>query len=469
MIDSGNLTPGSSGDQDKLDVKRILPIFVVVLVDLLGLTVIIPLMPLYATAFGANALMIGLLGAAYPLMQFIGAPLLGRLSDRFGRKPVLLVSQVGTLAGFIILGFANTLWMLFLARLIDGISGANISTAQAAITDSTSEKNRTQGLGLIGAAFGLGFIIGPVIAFVSLALSGNDYRVPAFVAAGFSLISILLTAFWFHETLPEEERGQTTKEGAFSFGAMAAALRSPAVGMLLVLMFAQQIAFGGFEQFLSLFTLERLGLNASGNSIVFVFVGVIVVAVQGGMIGRWSRKYGDRRLIYAGLGTLAVGLILVSLTPRVPLPNYSQAGLQQELASSGNLGTQETTAAQGLEVALPADSNNGWAGIAWILIAMIPTAIGGGILQPSINSLITKRVDKSDVGGTLGISSAFLSAANAIAPLLMGLIFQASGSTAPFFAAGVLMALLLLLAVRSIQPGREEPAGQGVVRSGTAH
>lgn len=469
MTDSVALPPENSDAQDKLDFKRILPIFAVVLVDLLGLTVIIPLMPLYATAFGANALVIGLLGAAYPAFQFLGAPLLGRLSDRFGRKPILLVSQIGTLIGFIVLGFANALWMLFLARLIDGISGANISTAQAAISDSTTEKNRTQGLGLVGAAFGLGFIIGPVIAFVSLALSGNDYRVPAFVAAGFSLISILLTTFWFHETLPAEERGKVTKEGAFSFGAMLDALRNPAVGLLLVLMFAQQIAFGGFEQFLALFTLERLGLNASGNSIIFVFVGVIVVAVQGGLIGRWSRKYGDRRLIYAGLGALAVGLILVSLTPRVPLPNYSQAALQQELASSGDFRTHENPTTQGINVSLPADDQNGWAGIAWILVAMVPAAVGGGILQPSINSLITKRVSKSDVGGTLGISSAFLSAANAFAPLLMGLIFQAVGSTAPFFAAGLLMALLLLLSLRLIQPGKEEQTSQGLARSGAVH
>ena len=141
-----------------LNFKKILPIFVIVLIDLLGLTIIIPLMPLYATAFGASPLLIGVLGASYPVMQFIGAPLLGRLSDQVGRKPVLIVSQLGTLIGFLILGFANSLWMLFLARLLDGISGANISTAQAAISDSTNEKTRTQGLGLtlsvgaIGAA-----------------------------------------------------------------------------------------------------------------------------------------------------------------------------------------------------------------------------------------------------------------------------------------------------------------------------
>jgi DHA1 family tetracycline resistance protein-like MFS transporter len=458
----------ATSPEERLDFKKILPIFVIVLIDLLGMTIIIPLMPLYATAFGANALMIGFLGAAYPVMQFIGAPLLGRLSDRFGRKPVLFASQVGTLIGFLVLGFANSLWLLFLSRIIDGLSGANISTAQAAITDSTTEKTRTQGLGLLGAAFGLGFVVGPIIAFVSLSLSGNDYRVPAFVAAAFSLISILLTWFWLDETLPAEKRGRpdgASKRSALSFGAMFSALRHPAVGLLLALMFAQQIAFGGFEQLLSLFTLNRLGLNASGNAVIFVFVGVIVVAVQGGFIGPWSRKLGDRRLIYIGLAALAVGLALTAFTPHQPVPWYSKAGMTAELQASGDFRTHENPTTQSLPIALPDDSNKGWLGLGWILLAMVPASIGGGVLQPSINSLITKRVGREDVGGILGISAAFLSGANAIAPLIGGAIFQAFGSTMPFLLGGLLMAALWLASVQWVKPGREESASAGLARS----
>ncbi|MEZ4641787.1 MAG: MFS transporter [Chloroflexota bacterium] len=458
----------STSSAEKLDFKKILPIFVIVLIDLLGLTVIIPLLPLYATSYGANAAVIGALGATYPVMQFIGAPLLGRLSDRYGRKPILVISQIGTFIGFIILGIAHTLPLLFISRLIDGISGANIATAQAAISDSTTEKTRTQGLGLIGAAFGLGFIIGPVIAFVSLAASDNNYHVPAFVAAGFSLISILLTIFWFHETLPEAERGKAEKKGSFSLQAMLQALRYPAVGILLVLMFAQQIAFGGFEQLLSLFTLTRLGLNASGNAVVFVFVGIIVVAVQGGFIGPWSRKYGDRRLVFGGLGLLAVGLALVAFTPRQPVPWYSEAELAAELGAD-QAQPGETPPVQDVVVELPNEADNGWLGLVWILIAMIPTGIGGGILQPSINSLITKRVATHEVGGMLGISSAFLSGANALAPLLGGVIFQALGPGMPFLGGGLLMGVLLLLAVQRIQPGKEETAVPGLARGGSAH
>lgn len=454
--------------EEKLDFKRILPIFVIVLIDLLGLTIIIPLMPLYATVFGAGAMTIGLLGAAYPAMQFIGAPVLGRLSDRYGRKPVLVISQIGTFLGFVLLGLAGNLWVLFLARIIDGLSGANIATAQAAISDSTGEKTRTQGLGLLGAAFGLGFIIGPVIAFVSLTLSGNDYRVPAWVAAAFSLTSILLTLFWFQETLPLARRGQQTKKPPFTLQALFQALRHPSVGLLLVLMFAQQIAFGGFEQFLALFTLNRLGMNASGNSIIFVYVGIIVVIVQGGLIGRWSRQYGDRKLIYAGLLALALGLSLAALTPRQPLPGYSRENLLAELNAGGTFRTHENPTTQNLAVDLPPDDSTGWLGLAWILVAMIPASIGGGILQPAINSLITKRVETHETGGMLGISSALLSGANAIAPLLMGLLFQALGSSAPFLFAGLLMGLLFLAAWRWIRPGREESLPTGLARGAAA-
>lgn len=448
---------------DKLDFKKVLPVFSIVLIDLLGLTIIIPLLSLYAASFGVNAFTIGLLGAAYPVMQFVGAPFLGRLSDRYGRKPVLLLSQLGTLVGFLILGFANSFWLLFLSRIIDGLSGANISTAQAVISDSTNDKTRTQGLGLIGAAFGLGFVVGPIVAFISLTVSGNNYHVPAFLAAGFSALSIALTWFWLGETHPPERRGQGGRKAEISLQSMLRALRTPQVGFLLVLMFTQQVAFGGFQQLLSLFTLSRLGLNASGNAVIFAFAGLLIVVIQGGLIGMWSRKYGDRRLVQAGLGLLAIGLLLTALTPAQPAPWYSRQALTAEFdasrRASGEVGRDspaghQTPPTQAIQVNLPDDTNKGWLGLAWILVAMIPASIGGSVLQPSVNSLLTRRVKPDEVGGTLGISAAFLSGANAWAPVLGGALFQAFGPPAPYAAGSVLLAVLWVIARRAISDGK---------------
>jgi MFS family permease len=203
--------------------------------------------------------------------------------------------------------------------------------------------------------------------------------------------------------------------------------------------------------------------------VIFVFVGALVVAVQGGFIGPWSRKFGDRRLIYLGLATLAVGLVLTSVTPRQPMPGYSRERLAQELSASGDFRTHENPTTRSLKIELPPDDPKGWLGLTWILLAMIPASIGGGILQPSINSLLTKRVGREEVGGMLGISAAFLSGANAVAPLLGGAIFQALGSTTPFLLGGLLMAALLLLSLRLIKPGREDSAPLGMAQAVRGH
>jgi MFS transporter, DHA1 family, tetracycline resistance protein len=371
---------------------------------------------------------------------------LGRLSDRFGRKPILIISQLGTLAGFILLGFSNTLWLLFVSRIIDGLSGANLSTAQSAITDSTTEKTRTQGLGLIGAAFGVGFILGPIIAYIVLAASGGDYRAVAFTAAFFSLTSILLTTFWFHETHTDDAPATASRKSPFSFQAMRDALGRPAIGFLLLVMFFYQIAFGGYEQLFSLFTLTRLGMDATDTAGLFALAGIFIVIVQGGLIGRWSRKNGDRWLVILGVSALAIGLIGTSLTPRVPVPWYSQSKVVESLAGQSSI----LVSTQTIKVSLPDEASKGWFGIIWLLVASFPAALGGGVLHPAINSLITKSSNKNEVGGMLGVSTAFYSAANAIAPLFYGSLFQWFGAPVPFFIGGLILAVLWMIAPRSI-------------------
>lgn len=425
---------------EKLDFKAIMPIWLIVMVDLLGLTVIIPLLPIYAATFGANEFTIGVMAAVYPLMQFMAGPLLGQLSDRFGRRPMLLISQIGTLIGFLILGFANSLLLVFLSRLIDGISGANIVIAQAAISDKTTERTRTQGMGLIGAAFGVGFVIGPLIAFAVLALSNNNYSLVAFVAAGFSALSILLTWLWLEESLPAKAR-HANVHLSIGVGAIAKALRRPEISFLVLLVFASQFAFMGFEQFFPIFTLDRLGLNGSENAALFVLIGVLLVVVQGGLLGKWSRRFGNRLVILAGLSTLGIGLILSAFTPAQTVPWYDKETLTANLTHSA----VGDTAGQDLQIDLPDDSNPGWLGLGWIVVAMLPVTVGASVLQPSINSLITQQVKKQEVGNALGVSASFASIGHVLAPLAYGAIFQWVGSTATFAFGGVLLVLLAVI------------------------
>lgn len=437
------MSPTQPAD-DRLDFKRVLPIFVIVFVDLLGLTIILPLLPIYASAFGANPFVIGIIGATYPTMQLLASPILGNLSDRFGRKPVLIVSQIGTFCGFILLGFANAVPLVILSRMIDGISGANTVTARAAITDSTTERTRAQGLGLIGAAFGLGFVIGPAIAGVSLALTGNDYRIPAFIAAGCSLVSIILTSVWFKETYPEEQRKEGRKRPQQGLRTrIVSALTSPLIGFLLVVMFLQQVVFMGFEQILPLFTLSRLGMGGIGNAMLFVFVGVILVIFQGKYIGPLSRRFGEANLIFTGLLLVGGGLLLMAMTPQLPVVGYEQQAMIESMQATGG-------ESQEIAVPLPPDQQTGWLGLVWLLVTVTPVSIGGALLQPNINSLITKRTSHFAIGSTLGVSSALVSAANAITPLLSGTLFQFLGVSAPFIAGGMMLILVLMVAIRKI-------------------
>jgi MFS transporter, DHA1 family, tetracycline resistance protein len=439
----------SQASPGKLDFKRVMPVFVLVLVDVLGLSVIIPLLHLYAAAYGASPLEIGLVAAAFPLAQLIGVPVMGALSDRFGRKPLLLISQVTTCLSFIMLGLANSLALVILSRVIDGLFGANLATAQAALSDITDEENRAQALGLTGAAFGLGFIFGPITALIGLAIS-DSLAVPAMTAAVYSFASILLTLFVFKETLPPEKRGQ--RVSIVTPLVLLRMLRNPNVNLLLLLMFAQQAIFFGFESLLGLFTLSRLGMLGQGNTLLFLVVGVVLVIVQVRFIGKWSRKYGDHWLVRGALGLLAFSLVMVALTPQQPQPFYVPERVRYELAQQVQADDNTEAIIGEFEVQLPPAGNNGLAGIFWLLIAIVPLSVGAGLIRPSLNSLMTKRTPKQEYGAILGVSAAFVSAANAIAPLLGGWLFQQYGSTLPFLLGGVLMLALFALSLRFVQP-----------------
>ncbi len=432
-----------------LDTRRVAPIFILVFVDVLGLTVILPLLHLYAAAFGADPLNIALVIAAFPLAQLLGLPMMGALSDRYGRKPLLLFSQATTCLSFIMLGLAPSLEWLILSRIIDGVFGANLSTAQAALSDITDETNRTRGLGITGAAFGLGFIFGPLIALLSLELT-NSLAVPAFTAAIYSFASVLLTAFLFKETRPPQLRGRGERLW-LSPMLVLRYLQMPALGILLLLMFAQQLIFFGYESLLGLFTLTRLGFLGRGNAVLFLLIGVILVMVQLRYIGRWSARLGDRRLASLALGLLALGLILTATTPESPHPLYLREKVERDLLSALPSKTEALIGELGLK--LPADENRGFGGVLWLFVAIAPVSIGAGLIRPALNSLITQRVPAAEFGRVLGVSSALVSAANASAPLLAGLIFQQAGSSAPFAIGGLAMAGLCLWSFIALRGG----------------
>lgn len=432
-----------------LDFKRVLPIFALTFVDVLGLTVILPLLHLYAAAYGATPLQIGLVAASFPLAQLIGVPVMGALSDRYGRKPLLLISQVSTCISFLMLASANSLPLIILSRVVDGLFGANLATAQAAITDITDEKNRAQGLGLTGAAFGMGFLFGPAIALFSLEVS-NSLATPALIAAAYSFVSILLTLFAFKETLPAARRRVGPLLQSSIFFSAFRMLQRPRLNHLLLLMFFQQVVFFAFESLLGLFVLSRLGLLGQGSALVFIYVGFILVYVQARLIGRWSRKYGEHRLVMLALGTLSLGLLMLSVTPNQPHPLYVER--RAEASFNAMLPTAAEAVIGEIPITLPDDSQRGFGGVAWFLVALVPLAIGAGLIRPALNSLMVQQAPIGETGAVLGVSAAFVSLADAVAPLIGGWIFQMYGSSAPFAIGGIFMAGLWIASLLLLRP-----------------
>jgi DHA1 family tetracycline resistance protein-like MFS transporter len=399
----------------------LLTAFTVVFLDLMGFGLIIPLLPFYAESFGANETVAGLLVASYAAAQFIGAPILGRLSDRFGRRPVLLVSIFGTFLSLLLLGFANTLLLLFISRVLDGITGGNISVAQAYIADVTDEQNRARGLGLIGAAFGLGFIIGPALGGVlsgvgaSLDWGGGinwAFALPAFVAAGMSFLNMLQVYFMLPESLTPQRRAELMQQqpqgrAAFSLSALAAAFRRPQVGPLLQVRFWFGLAFSMLQTIFPLYAAAQLDLGASETAFALTYVGILAVIIQGGLVGQLTRRFSETALIFSSALILTAGLFAWAVTPSVPV----------------------------------------------LLVVLIPIAYGGGVLNTVLSSALTKAVHRDEVGGILGISSSLESATRTLAPTLGGWLIAQLGAWAPGIFSGALMVVVSLYIYWAIVAG----------------
>ncbi|MBN2045717.1 MAG: MFS transporter [Anaerolineales bacterium] len=383
--------------------KPLFAIFLIVFIDLLGFGLILPLLPYYAETFGASDTVIGLLVASYAAAQLIGAPLLGRFSDRWGRRPVLVISLAGTLIGFLLLGFAQSLLVLFLARILDGLTGGNISVAQAYITDVTDESNRAKGLGLVGAAFGLGFILGPATGGV---LSQFGFAVPALAAAGLVTINLLMVIFWLPESLSLEQRElmAASERPSVTLAALIAALQRPFTGPLLITRFFFGLAFSIFQTIFSLYALRRFDLDAQQTGFVLAYVGVLSVIVQGGLIGVLTKRFREDVLIIFAVGLMAISLFAWGFAPSV----------------------------------------------VFLLLILVPVALSGGILNTVISSSLSKAVQKQEVGGLLGLSASLESLSRVVAPTIGGILLGGLGTWSPGVFSAVVLAALFIYVWKTI-------------------
>src|SRR5947209_4860626 len=366
----------------------LLVIFITVFIDLIGFGIVIPVLPYYASAtgFGATPTQVGLLFASYSVMQLVFAPVLGRWSDKYGRRPVLLASLLGTALGFLILGFATTLWMLFVGRIIDGISGGNISTAQAYIADVTTKEDRAKGMGLIGAAFGLGFVFGPAIGGV---LRRWGINVPFLFAGTLAFANAILLYFTLPETVTPDHPARTSAASGRGWGQLIVSLKNPRLGFVMTIYFLSIVAFSIMTAVFSLFMLFRLGYDAFHNGWVFAYVGVISAIIQGGLIGKLVKRFGEPALAVTG------GLIFSASLFVVPFIG-------------------------------PA------IGLIGILSTGAVTAVGQALSGPSLSSLASMGAGAGEQGGVLGAMQSVASLARAVGPALAAFLIYCAAAHGVF-------------------------------------
>ncbi len=354
----------------------LLPIFLIVLVDILGYTILIPLLPFYAQRFGAGPFAVGFLLASYGFCQMLAGPVLGKISDKVGRRPVLLISQMGTFAGFLLLAFAHDLRLIFAARIIDGLTAGNLSVAQAYIADVTEPSKRTKAFGIIGVSFGLGFLIGPAISGL-LAHYGHEYSILA--AAALSLLSIVFTFF----LLPKKENIQTDPAGWFDFSIYGKSFRdsglSPYLWQFLAFIFSFSIFIGGFALFAERrFTFNGHAFGAREVGYVFAYVGLLGVLTQVFLLGPLVKKLGEKKMVRAGFILISGSFFALAFVHSVPI----------------------------------------------LLLTLTASFLGSSILRPSLTSVITQYAGKNGQGSVLGITQSLMSISQVTAPIITGALIQ---------------------------------------------
>jgi len=382
-------------------VSPLVIIFVTVFIDLVGFGIIIPLLPFYAESFGASAFAVGLLGTAFSAMQFVFAPIWGRWSDRIGRRPVILLGLLGSAFSYMLLALAWSLPLVFFARVVGGIAGANIPTAQAYIADITTPENRARGMGMVGAAFGLGFIFGPAIGGV---LSHFGPAAPMWFASVLSLINFAAAA----RLLPESRGQQPTRARVGRVDAFRHAAARPGLATVMMLFFIVMTAFSGFEATFALFSERRFGYTTATIGYLFAYIGVVLAIVQGALVSRVVGIVGERRLVPAAVAVIALGLALVPSAGTVPM----------------------------------------------LLVAIGTIALGMGFNGPSMTSLVSRLSGPDDQGGILGLAQSLAALGRIVGPAWGGWVFDRFGMTLPFVSSAAIMTVAFVVAMASLSKVR---------------
>ncbi len=399
-------------------------LFMIVFIDLVGFGIIIPLLPFYGEHFGASPAVVGLLMATYSVAQLVSAPLWGRLSDHHGRRPVLLWTLAGTAVGYLLLGFADSIWMLFLARAVGGLMAGNISTAFAYAADITTPENRAKGMGLVGAAFSLGFIFGPAIGGV---MAGDDpanadFFAPSMAAVGMSLLAFAVAVARLKESLPPEVRARLRARPRVSrWTATRRAFGRPDLGRNLLLLFIATTVFAGMEMTFAMWSRRQLGWGPEQNGWLFACVGLLATAVQAGGAGRLSRKFGEERLVVTGSALLAAGLAVLPASHGIPV----------------------------------------------LTLSMVLMTVGFSLLQPALSSLISLSARAEDQGGVMGVSRSVATLARIVGPAYAGGMFAAFGRESPYLAGAVMTLAITAIAGRALLRRRRGLAAQPARDTGT--
>ncbi len=392
----GKVTSGG-----KLSLPPLAFIFVTVFVDMVGYGLVIPLLPFYAREYATGAALIGLLGSAYAAAQFVGGPFLGGLSDRVGRRPILISCLLGACFAYLLLGMAQTLSLLFAAVLLAGAAGGTQATAQAYIADLTPSDDRARGLGLIGAAFGLGLMAGPALGgFLSL----YSLHAPAFAAAALALANAAFGFFVLPESLPARLRASTPLKRLNPLSQLRGVLGMSSIRWFLLATLLLNLAFAGLLTNFPLFSSTRFGWGASTNAFFFAFVGACAVLTQGLLIGRLQPRLGEARLLLGGLAVMAAGLGLVAVVP--------------------------------------------YGFLLYPVVGML--AVGIGLAIPSLTALVSRRVSSREQGKVMGGLQAIISLTLVAGPPISGLAFDRLGVPAPYWIGALLATLALLSAAVAI-------------------